>query len=178
MPSGIGKYRKHIQEIGTGLFIYEVFNFVYDWLFYPFALAYWGLLKGGVIVVAGSLVQCAFVFWLYVYMRIDWVGAHALRELETKEEKTWFERMAVWLGKDKKSLFEKLCSPIVFVALTLPIDPLIVALHYRRKHFEGISLRDWGLLISAVAAANLWWLLKVGTIVEGFKYLYTFVLGS
>lgn len=162
----VHRHRKRVQEIGLGLTLYESFNFLYDWLAYPLALAYFGLEKGALILVAGSLIQCAFMFWLYDRMRIDWLGAHALRELEAKENKNRFEHAAVWLARDKHTAWEKLITPIVFIALTLPIDPLIVALHYRKKHFHGVTMRDWGILLSAVLAANLWWLVKVGLVVE------------
>lgn len=167
-------YRK-IQEISTGLFIYEGANFVYDFLFYPFALAYWGLINGGFIVVAGSLVMNIFVFWLYEYMRIDWLGAHALRELENEENKSRFHKLATWIGKKKESTWEKLMSLIVFTALLLPIDPVIVAIHYQRQHFKGLGWRDWNLLVIATLVANAWWLIKVGAVVEGVKYLWSFV---
>jgi len=177
MRRALNLQKKRLQEVGLGLFLYESFNFVYDWLFYPFAIAFWGLGKGALILVSGSFIQCALMFWLYDYMRVDWLGAHALRELEAKENKNRFEHMAVWLGREKRTLWEKLLTPFVFVTLTLPIDPLIVALHYRRKHFSGVTLTDWGILISAVVAANIWWLIKIGLIVEFLKFWWHFLAG-
>jgi hypothetical protein len=167
----IHKHRERLQEIGIGFFLYETFNFFYDWLFYPFALVYWGVVHGGIVLFAGSLIQCALMFWLYDRMRVDWLGANALRQLETKEHKNRLEHLAVWLGKEKKSLWERLLSPIVFIALTLPIDPLIVAIHYRKKHFTGITARDWFILLSAVLVANAWWLLKIEILVQFFKQI-------
>ncbi|MEO5646123.1 MAG: hypothetical protein ABIQ91_01465 [Candidatus Paceibacterota bacterium] len=159
------KHHKRIQEIGGGLFSYELFNFLYDWFLYPFSIARWGLEIGGTVMLMGSLIQCALFFWLYDRMRVDWLGAHALRELQEKEHKNRFEHMAVWIHREKKTLWEKLISPIVFIVLTLPIDPLIVALHYRKKHFGGVSARDWGILIAAVFVANVWWLVKIGAVI-------------
>lgn len=175
----IRRHHKKIRDIGTGLFLYESYNFLYDFIFYPFALAYWGLLVGGSIVVFGSVIQNVVMFWLYDYMAIDWLGAHALRQLEDKENKSSIEKMMTWLGRKKVSLWERLMSPVVFVSLTLPIDPLIVAVHFRKEHFRGVGLRDWGILLAAVISANLWWLLKIGTIVEGVKFIYTlFIIGA
>jgi len=167
--------RRHyakLRAIGTGLFLWESLNYAYDFVFYPFALAYWGLVRGGALVVGISFVVNAFVFWLYEYMRVDWLGAHALRELEDKENKTNIEKLATWLGKKKTSLWEKLASPVVFVALLLPIDPVIVAIHYRRQHFSGLGWRDWGIFAAATAVANAWWLLKVGIVVEAILYIW------
>lgn len=166
MKHFIKKHRARIQEIGLGLFLYESFNFLYDWIFYPFALVTWGVVHGGIILVAGSLIQCAFLFWLYEKMRIDWLGAHALRELEAKEDKTRLEHALVWVGKEKKTLWEKMLSPLIFIALTLPIDPLIVAVHYRKRHFGGMTTRDWLVLLAAVFVANAWWLIKIEILVQ------------
>jgi hypothetical protein len=170
----VRRHHKKIQEIGTGLFLWEAFNYTYDFAFYPFAIAYWGLLVGGIIVVTISFAVNAVVFWLYEYMRVDWLGAHALRELEDKENKSNIERLATWVGKKKNTLWEKLMSPIVFVTLLLPIDPVIVAIHYRRQHFSGLGWRDWGIFAAATAVANAWWLLKVGIIIEAALFLWNY----
>jgi hypothetical protein len=155
-----------------GLFLWESFNFLYDWVFYPFVITVWGVVGGGIFAtVLGTFIN-AFVFWLYEYMKIDWLGAHALRELEDKENKNNLEKLATWIGKKKTTLWERTIAPIVFIGLTLPIDPVIVAIHHRRNHFKGLGSRDWLLLIAASIAAHLWWVLKVGIVVEGIKYLW------
>ncbi len=166
MIAWIGRHGRKIQEIGTGLFLYEALNLVFDLVFYPFAILWWGIVLGGVIATGLSLAINAGVFWLYEYMRIDWLGAHALRELDAKENKTHIERLATWIGKKKVTMWEKLVSPLVFVTLLVPIDPVIVAIHYQRQHFSRLGWRDWGLLIVATTVANFWWLIKVGLAIE------------
>ena len=166
------RHHRRIMEIGAGLVLYEGFNFVFDFLFYPFAIAYWGILKGGYITFMCSLVINIAVFWLYEFMRVDWLGAHALRELEDKENKSNFEKLATWFAKEKVRWWEKLLSPIVFITLLLPIDPVIVAIHYQKKHFQGIGWRDWGILFLATAIANAWWLVKISLVVEGLKFVW------
>lgn len=172
MISFLRKHHRKIQEIGIGISLFEGFNFLYDFLFYPFALAYWGLELGGTIVVVLSLLVNAIIFWLYEYMRIDWLGAHALRELENEENKSSIHKLMTWIGKKKVTLWEKLLSPIVFTGLLLPIDPVIVAIHYQRQHFNGLYWRDWGILLVATLVANAWWLIKIGLVVEGAKYIW------
>ena len=176
----IGWVRKHhrkIGEISAGLFLWEGFNFLYDFIFYPFALAYWGIALGGTIVVALSFIINAFVFWLYEYMRIDWLGAHALRELEDEANKSNLQKLATWLAKKKTTWWEKLMSPIVFIGLLLPLDPVIIAIHYQRQHFSGLGWRDWGIFLVATAVANAWWLLKVGIVVEVALYIWRLLFG-
>lgn len=167
------RHRKKIAEIGIGLFLYEaVFNPLFDLVFYPFCLAYWGLKIGGIIAVSASFAHVALLFWLYDRMKIDWLGAHALRQIEDGENKSNLTNLAIWVGKEKTTVLEKILSPFVFVFLTLPLDPLIVAVHYRRQHFQGISWRDWGILIASVITANAWWFIKIGSVVELAKLLW------
>ncbi len=175
MASFFRKYHRKIQEIGRSLFMWEGFNFIYDFLFYPFALVYWGFAEGAAIVVVLSIVINAFVFWLYEYMRVDWLGANALRELEDEENKSRLAKFATWVGKKKKSAWEKLASPFVFVALLLPIDPVIVAIHYQRQHFKGLGWKDWGLFLLATLVANAWWLIKVGLVVEATELAWRII---
>jgi hypothetical protein len=101
MLSWVQHHHKKIQEIGTGLVIYESINFVYDFMFYPFAISYWGFALGGSIAVFFTFVINTTVFVLYEYMAIDWLGAHALRQLEEKENKSALERLVTWIGKKK-----------------------------------------------------------------------------
>jgi len=172
MIAFLRRNHRKIQEIGTGLFLYEAFNYTYDLVFYPFALAYWGLMTGGVIVVGFSVIINMLVFWFYEYMRVDWLGAHALRELEHEENKSNIAKLVTWLGKKKVRWWEKLASPVVFTALLLPIDPVIVAIHFQQQHFKGLTWRDWGMLLLATLIANAWWLLKIGIIVEAVLYVW------
>ncbi|HVX91404.1 MAG TPA: hypothetical protein VHC20_07385 [Candidatus Paceibacterota bacterium] len=175
MISFARRHYKKIQEIGTGIFLWESFNFLYDFIFYPFALAYWGFFVGGIIAAGLTFPINAFVFWLYEYLRVDWLGAHALRELEDEENKSNIAKLATWIGKKKTTWWEKLTSPIVFVTLLFPLDPVIVAIHYRRQHFTGLTVRDWGIFLAATAVANAWWLLKVGIVVEFLEYLWRII---
>jgi hypothetical protein len=174
MIAWLKHHHKKIREIGAGLFIFETFNYVWDFAFYPFAIAYWGISLGGVIAVGATTIVNAFVFWLYEYMRVDWLGAHALRELDDKENKTHIEKLATWIGRKKITLWEKLLSPIVFVVLLLPIDPVIVAIHYRKNHFGGLTWRDWNILFWANLIANAWWLLKISLVIEAIKWLWVY----
>ena len=170
-----GHVRK-IQEIGVGITAYESLNALYDFLFYPLALSYWGLTVGGIVVTTGALLINGFVFWLYEYMRIDWLGAHALRELEKEENRSSIARLMTWVGKKKQKWWEKILNPIVFIALLLPIDPVIVAIHYQREHFKGkLVWEDWGILLLATLVANLWWILKVELVIQALLYLFHLV---
>jgi hypothetical protein len=78
------RHKERIGIIGMGVFLYECFNYAYDFGFYPFAIFHWGIVNGGIIAVLGSLVQNAVMFWMYDRFKIDWLGAHALRHHQEK----------------------------------------------------------------------------------------------
>jgi hypothetical protein len=165
-------HHRKIQEIATGLAIFEACNFVSDFIWYPFAMTYWGVFWGGAIAFVTVSIYNTIVFVLYEYMAVDWLGAHALREIDKEENRSALVRFMTWLGRAKTTWWEKALSPIVFIILTLPIDPVIVAIHHRREHFRGISARDWWIFLAANTAANLWWILKVGLVLEAVMWVW------
>lgn len=174
--SWLGAHHRKIREIGIGLVAYESFNHLFDFVFYPVVIAYFGVLDGGAIAISLSFLINSVVFLTYEYLKIDWLGAHALRELADAENQSNAAKLMTWLASTKKTWWEKAISPVVFIGLTLPIDPLIVAIHHRRAHFKGITARDWFLLWGATAAANMWWLLKVDIIIETARFVYSHVI--
>lgn len=172
MSSLLATHHTKIRDISIGLTVYETFNAVFDLMFYPVALAALGIARGALIATGISLVVNIIIFWLYDRLRVDWLGAHALRQLEHEENKSNIEHLLTWLGKKKVTWYEKVASPIVFIGLTLPIDPVIVAIHYRRQHFKGVTVRDWMLLLGATLAANIWWTLKLGVVISAIEIVW------
>lgn len=175
MISFLARHHRKIRDIGIGLVLFESFSNFFDFAIYPIALIYWGPSLGGSIMIGVTLLINVVIFWLYEYMRVDWLGAHALRQLEQEENKSNIHKLMTWIGKKKVHWWEKLLNPIVFAVLLLPIDPVIIAIHYRREHFKGIPWRDWGILFLATLVANLWWILKIEVVIQAVLYLWRLV---
>lgn len=156
------------------LLVYQVFNTLYDRGFYPFAMSRlgWGLGGGALIAAAGSFIQCSIMFWAYDKMKWDWLSAQELRDLEKKPDLAWYEKALVWFGEEKKTLGGKIASYLVFIAASTQIDPLITAIHFKKRHFEGLRSGDWGILFTALAAANLWSIFETGLLVLAITYLW------
>jgi hypothetical protein len=93
-------------------------------------------------------------------------------QLEEKESKNRFERLAVWIGKTNKTVWEKVLTTVAFVLLLIHVDPLIVAVHFQQRHFKGLEMKDWGILLSAVVIGNGWWLIQTGIIVEVLRFVW------
>ncbi len=100
-------------------------------------------------------------------MKVDWLKAHALRELNNKENKTKLETLLTWHLVPRATIRERIIGEIRFALLLIPIDPVIVAMYYRENHFEGVSVRDWLMLVKATLVACIVWLLIVEPLVLG-----------
>lgn len=169
------RHKKRIQTIGTGLFIYECFNLAYNWGFYIFSLSYWGIEDGAILAAGLSFIINAAIFWAYDHMKMDWLGAYALRELDAKENKSRFEQLAVWVSKENKTWWEKILTATAFVLVLIGIDPVIVAVHFQHEHFKGLKAYDWYILFMATAVANIWWLIRIGLLVEVIRFILKYL---
>lgn len=165
------RHKRRIQTIGTGLFLYETFNLVYNYGFYLFALSYWGIVEGGILAAGLSFIVNAGVFWAYDHMKVDWLGAYALRELDSRENKNLFERLATWIGKADKTSREKVLAGMTFILMLIRVDPVVVAIHFQHEHFKGLKVYDWFILLTATTVGNVWWLIQTGLFVEAVRYV-------
>jgi len=161
----LSRHKADLLQFGWPFALFEGFNWVFDKGFFPFALWYFGPFWGAIIPSATAIGINAFVFWLYDYMQVDWLKAHALRELADKENKTNLEKLLTWHMTPRTTLRERIIGEIRFALLLIPVDPTIVAIYYRANHFKGVSRRDWLVLIKATVVACVIWLAIVEPIV-------------
>jgi hypothetical protein len=167
----VQKFWKHVAEVGVPLTIYEIFNRVYDWGFYPFAIWYLGYIWGSLVATLGSFVSCAVLYYLYDVMKVDWLRANAARSLSNKANNNTFEKFFAWIGSPKKTLRDRVAGVSLFIALNWAVDPLIVAIFFKQKHFEGLTTKDWLIFLASVTTANLIWVAQIASVIVGLKWL-------
>lgn len=167
------RHKKRIKTIGIGLTIYLCLAAAYDWGFYLYAFSRMGIVSGGFLAVGLSFVINSGIFWAYDHTKIDWLGAYMLRELEVKENKNRFERLAVWIGKANKTWWELVLTAIAFILLLVRVDPVIVAVHFQQSHFNGLGIRDWSVLLLATAVGNTWWFIQIGALYLVWGWLFS-----
>jgi hypothetical protein len=116
-----------------------------------------------------SLVSCAYLFWRYDRDGIDWLFANAAREWEsgTEESSGWLRKTIVMISRSRNGR----SGILTFIIASVNLDPVVVAVHYRKAHFNGLNSRDWGILVASVAIANLWWGARIGLFVEILKWV-------
>jgi predicted neutral ceramidase superfamily lipid hydrolase len=98
---------------------------------------------------------------------VDWVGVGYLDELRLKEDRSWWEKLITWAVKREGNL-----AVVSFLVYSVFVDPFIVAVHYRHNHFNGITRRDWGLLLASVLVGNFYWTVRIGLMVELAKWIW------
>jgi len=165
------KSQNKIMAVGWRLVLFEIFNFLFNYPLYGWAMVFFGLIQGWLFMTASSLILCAGFFWRYDKGGVDWLFANAAREWEeeTRSSSGRFRKIIVSISKSRDS---GLVGILTFILASINLDPVIVAVHYRKNHFSGISKRDWGILLASVAIGNLWWGARMGILVEILKWLY------
>src|SRR6185369_6528550 len=103
-----------------GIALLELFNHLYDFVFFPFALATMGPVWGAAVATLGAFTLNATLYFLYDVMKVDWLKAYALSELADKENKSSLEKAMTWFRTPKKTLRDKILAVALFVGLTLP----------------------------------------------------------
>lgn len=163
----------NLLQNGWPFLLFESFNWVFNYPFMYLCLWHWGPAWGAIIPSVLAIAINAFIFWLYEYMKVDWLKAHAVRQLADKANKTRLEKILTWHLKPRKTMLEKACASLQFGLLLSQLDPVIVAVHYRESHFNGLTTKDWWLLIKATLSGLLIWLLVLEPTVLGIQSLWS-----
>jgi hypothetical protein len=169
MISWLKKRQEQILAIGWRLVAYEIFNYIFNYPIYAWAMAYMGLVQGWLAMTTASFASCAYLFWRYDRDGVDWLFANEAKEWVegTSQASGWFRKMLVRVSRSKTGW----TGVTTFILASINIDPLIVAVHYRKKHFKGTNVHDWSLLAFSVVIANLWWGARIGLLVEILRWL-------
>lgn len=152
----------NLKILAVGLVVFNLFDYAFDYVLYPFVIYKYGPWYGGVVMFGLATAVCLAISWVYDLLEKDWLGIEAVKELVEnffKEE----EKIAMrsWRKKGKKMmrwLFHK--NKIgQFLFLSIHFDPLITTIYMRRGYhlYNGFSLRDWKIFWSSTLVSNAWW---------------------
>ena len=107
-------------------------------------------------MTALSFVQCAATLVIYQRMGIDWVGAGALHQLQTKPDPSLLERLLVRVTQ---------WPPVaLFTALCVLQDPFITTAYFRKGCFGPLARSDWWRFLAALLVSNLYWILVASAV--------------
>ena len=145
------KYLKRIGVLAIGHAVNSLSVWAFDYALYPFVIWKLGLLKGGTLMAALSLIVCLLTLWFYDWSKRDWLGIEAVKLLRDGEAKSRFRRILAWaLAKGDFP---------ACVALSVYSDPFITTAILRRGAFNGMTPRDWTVFFASWIISNGWWAL-------------------
>jgi len=165
LAAKIVAFKKRIGTLMVGWLTDRVTNWVFEYVMYPSAIAYWGLVDGGVVMIVLSVVISLAVIRLYDFLKVDWLGLETIKDLRDGEAKTMLEKVTRWAMK-KGDLF-------ALIILSIYSEPVKVTLYMRHgaNQFNGFSKRDWLIFTTSVVIGNISWALAVAGGLEILKKL-------
>ncbi|MBW6496284.1 MAG: hypothetical protein K0B16_17365 [Burkholderiaceae bacterium] len=146
---------------------------LFDFVLYPFAIIQYGLLWGTAVMMSASLLIC--VGLIYLYDRLsgtrfrDLLGFESLKEAAAAVGKS---RLASRLRMADSRLSQLLARSGLFLYLTVWFDPMTCTIFMRPADHYRMSPRYWSIFALSVLISNGYWALLVYFGVESVQALF------
>jgi len=143
-----------------------VFNYLYDYLLYPFVIWKLGVVKGGVIMIILSTLICYLLLVFYDWSKKDWLGIESIKQVREYGGSSKIGRIASWILKRG--------NVAVMILLSLQFDPFITTAYMRlgSGQYNGLSKRDWKIFFTSTFIANVFWIIVSYGGVSLIKYIW------
>jgi len=150
-PTPEPAWRERAATWLAGVLTFKTFDYAFDYALYPFVIYRLGLVTGGIVMAALSLLDCLLLLQLYDWLKRDWLGIEWLKGLRHYAGPARWRRALAWLlGRGDVA---------AFFALSLRFDPFVTTAYLRRGQFNGLSARDWQIFLASVIVSNAAWAL-------------------
>lgn len=143
--------RQRLAILSLGLLGNQAIELAFDYALYPLVLWQFGLVAGAGVMLVLSFLICLGTMWFYDRSQQDWLGIETLKALrETAGESGWRR----WLNQ-----LLRRSDGLALVLLSVKFDPFITTAYLRHGafHFNGMSRRDWRILVASTLVSNGWW---------------------
>jgi len=128
-----------------------IFNYAYDYLFYPFVIWKLGVVNGAMVMIPLSTLVCYLLLLFYDWSKKDWLGLESIKQVRE------------YGGSSKAGKFFsfilKKGDLAAMILLSLQFDPFITTAYMRHGsgQYNGLSARDWKIFFSSVVISNSFW---------------------
>lgn len=160
------RLHKRIAMLAIGHTIDSITAYGYDFVVYPYLLVTYGLVRGWLYAVVGSVILCLLFLWFYDVTKQDWLGIEMIKSIRDEPAK----------GRIRK-FFHHLISrgdTLAFILLSIKYDAFIVTAYMRKSdHNHTMTTRDWKIFWASIAISNVWWGLAVFGVIEIFQQWLT-----
>ena len=146
-------WRGRVAELTTGITVFKLSNNAFDYALYPFVIYKLGIIKGGLFMTFLAFLTNILCMKFYDWSKRDWLGIEALKGMKVYEGKN---RLVKFLsGMLKKS------DTAAFLFFSIKEDAFVTMVYLRHGSYQynGMSARDWRILLASLAVANIYWTL-------------------
>lgn len=164
-PARLDSHWRRLAQIGIGHSLYAAFCWLFDHVLYVYVVYTLGILLGGAIMTAASLLICIATLMIYERMKVDWVGAGLLNEIAARQRHSLTDRLLVWTTRQNRV--------VVFLILCALSDPFITTAYLRGGAFNGLRKRDWQIFCASVLVSNLYWIFAADLIGHAVVTIWT-----
>jgi len=147
---------------GVGFTANTLMVWPFDFLLYPYVIATFGWIGGGVVMTLASFIYCLLTFKFYDWAKKDWIGIETLKEVQEIKGQSFFSKI---IGKLNKH------SWLAFIVFSLQTDPFITTVFMREgaHQYRRLSKRDWKIFLGSLLLGNVFWTLVCGLGLETAK---------
>ena len=147
------KAAARVAELTLGISAKNIISYSFDYLLYPFVIYRLGIIKGGIVMMALSLLACVILLRFYDWSKRDWLGIETIKGMKDYQGDSKLGRFTAWILRRSDS--------VVFLFLTIKEDPFITLVYMRHgsHKYNGMSPRDWRIFLSSIAISNIYWTL-------------------
>lgn len=145
--------RTRIAQLLIGLAVKDLTDRAFDYLLYPFVIYKLGILKGGLVMTCLACAVNLLVLWFYDWSKRDWLGIETIKEMKSYRGESKFGRLTAWVLQRS--------DPVVLIFLSIKEDAFITLIYLRHgsHQYNGMSKRDWGIFLSSLVIASIYWTL-------------------
>lgn len=154
---------KRFAELFSGLLVWNVTDYVFDYALYPLVVWKLGPVLGGGVMAILSLVACLILLRIYDGLKRDWLGIEFVKGLRHYDGPSRWQRGLAWLLSRGDG--------VAFVVLSAKYDPFITTAYMRHGKFNGMTRRDWIIFLASWLLSNLIWIAVCAGGIEALRAL-------
>lgn len=185
----IAAQKKRIATIALGHTFNQIFDAIFNYPLYMFAVEQMGLTKGYITMAVISLFTCLAFIKFYDWLKVDWLGIEVIKEvggygptlIKKMNIKSGIGRV-LWWPFSKIILFIIWAVGkggfIAFMALSIYTDPFITTVYMRKGwgEYNGLSRKDWMVFLISTVVSNAYWAIRTFAILEVAKFSWKSII--
>lgn len=159
---------KRIIQWITGISIYGLFNWLFDYVGYSFVIWKLGVIPGGLVMAILAFFLDWYSVKFYDEFETDWLAMEEIKSLRDYQGKNLMKRFT-------KLILTKTPDFIQVIFFAVKFNPFITTIMMRKSSFEakGMSRQDWKIFIISFIIGQIYWISVIAGGVYGLLALFS-----